>query len=400
MNLFNELVICIALAAAAAAQFTKDAEVVSSAITEFAVDLFQVLSKASPGKNFIYSPLSAHAVLSMVYQGSANTTESALSTALHVKSKTQAADGYRSIMENLNDQDKEAVEVSIANKLYLQEGLKFKPEFETVSREKFRSEVENIDFGNNEEAAGTINGWVEEKTAGKIKDLVSADSFKEETHSVLVNTLYFKGQWYMPFEDAYTTKKPFYVAEDKSVDVDTMVNMGSFFMNDIEDLDALVLDLPFENENYSMLILLPNKKDGLADLESKLPGLDLKSLGDKLSYQLAVLRMPKFKIEHTIDLKEALSQMGLEILFDQDNCNLTDMIQDDDVIIDEAIQKVFIDVNEKGCEAAAASEIKSVPRSLPQRLNVDHPFLFTIVKKTETAVTMLFAGRIINPVEG
>ncbi|KAJ8932604.1 hypothetical protein NQ318_000807 [Aromia moschata] len=202
------------------------------------------------------------------------------------------------------------------------------------------AEFKLVDFSKSEAAAGSINDWVEKKTNNKIRDLISVDSLNHLTRLVLVNAIYFKGTWQEKFKPARTATRKFYLNDE-----DTIENN--------ENMNAKVLQLLFVNNNVSLVVILPNERTGIADLKEKLAGGDLTKITGNMRRRKVYVKLPKFRIEQTIDLKEPLTEMGLGNIFTE-YADFSDTIKTSQrLCVSEVVQKVFMEVNEEGAEAAA-----------------------------------------------
>ncbi|KAL1491105.1 hypothetical protein ABEB36_011750 [Hypothenemus hampei] len=377
----------------------------------FTRQLYQALSKGKG--NVFFSPISAHAVLSMAYQGSGGTTREAFTKALNVAGHQQAAEGYHDILNHLNNIT--GVQLLMANKIFVKEGQNFKPEFQAVTTKKFQSEVQKLNFEKSAESAKIINDWVEDKTQNKIKDLIEPGSLDASTRLVLVNAIYFKGTWANKFEVADTKLEKFYLNDVDSIDVNMMNKRAKFFYKEDPELDAKVLELPYTNPDVSLVIILPNKRNGIGELEKKLSGTDLTRITENMHKPEVILKLPKFKIETSIDLVDPLTQIGLGEIFTE-KANFSNILDSpDQLYVSKAIQKAFIEVNEEGTEAAAATGLYFDLASLildeeNAEFLADHPFVI-LLRSTITIVDHerqakitadglpLFLGRISRPSE-
>lgn len=199
--------------------------------------------------------------------------------------------------------------LKIANKIYVQKAYTPKQKFRDIATKSFNSDAQSLDFGDNEVSAKTINDWVENATNNKIKDLISKDSLSSDTRMVLVNAIYFKGMWTYQFDPSSTYRAPFYTNDDDSVDVDFMRVKNHFKYGHVDKLDATALELPYKDSDISMMIILPNKRTGLGDVEQKLHLVDLSEISNGLRSQEVNVELPKFKIEFDIKLNEPLKKV-------------------------------------------------------------------------------------------
>uniref|UniRef100_A0A6M2DZR1 Putative serpin n=1 Tax=Xenopsylla cheopis TaxID=163159 RepID=A0A6M2DZR1_XENCH len=372
----------------------------SVSVNKFAGNLYNVVA-AGNQENLIMSPLSVQTVLSLVSMGAGGNTATQLASGLHqTHSKDQTQDDYHTLMNTLNTQ--KGVTLEIANKVYAMEGYSLNPDFKEIATTKFLAGAENLNFAETQKSAKTINSWVEERTHDKIHNLVSPDSLSSDTRMVLVNALYFKGLWEKQFKKEATTEKPFYVTETETKNVQMMHIKDKFRYGDFEDLDAKAIELRYKDSDLAMLIVLPNSKTGLPALEEKLKNLDLQNLTQRMYSVEVILDLPKFKIESEIQLNEPLKKLGMTDMFIAGKADFRGLLDgaDENLFISEVIQKAFIEVNEEGAEAAAATGINYVLLSAeiggppPKFFYADSPFYFSLMKHRKTP---LFSGRIYSP---
>ncbi|KAJ8913537.1 hypothetical protein NQ315_017088 [Exocentrus adspersus] len=375
------------------AQEDKEVQAVLQANDKFTENLYSILAR-KPG-NVFFSPISVHAILSLAYQGAKGKTLEAFTKALNLPDGRVAATGYKDIMTRLNSV--ENVTLRIADKLFLQESFKLQQSFKIVAVNQFLSEVELLNFKEPAPAAASINSWVEKETNHKIKDLVNPADINDDTTLILVNAIYFKGKWAESFDVKNTKTEKFYLNDD-----DTQV----LLQERPEALDAQVLELPYANRDISLIVVLPNKRDGIEELEKNLAKIDLARITDDMYKAKVKVALPKFKIEQTIDLMSPLTELGLGVMFSPD-ADLSGIIETPDPLhVSKIIQKAFIEVNEEGAEAAAATEtgisttaqVDDSTTSLKTVL-VDHPFDIFLVQQVGPLVEVLFAGRVNLPEE-
>lgn len=181
--------------------------------------------------------------------------------------------------------------------------------FNEVASKSFASEAQSLDFAQSAQSAGTINGWVEDNTNNKIKDLIKSSDLDGDTRMVLVNAIYFKGFWTYQFDPKSTFKAPFYLNEQDTVQVDFMKVKKHFKYGNVPSLDATAIELPYKDSDVSMLIILPNSRTGLSALEAKLHTIDFSEITKKMREQEVNVEIPKFKIEFDIELNEPLSKV-------------------------------------------------------------------------------------------
>ncbi|CAH1183104.1 unnamed protein product [Phaedon cochleariae] len=375
---------------------------------EFTKNLYSILAKNDG--NIFFSPISIHAILALAAQGSGTTTREALCKALNVPDIKAAAEGYKDIMSRLNSV--KDVTLHMANKVYMKQSYNLQESFKGIVTSHFSSEVQQLDFAQQAAAAKTINTWVEEKTKDKIKDLIKASDLDPLTRLVLVNAIYFKGTWAEKFDAANTKTEKFYKNETETVDVQMMHLTKKFYFKNDETLNAKVLELQYTNKDLSMIIILPNERNGIADLEAKLANTDLSRITENMYRPEVIVALPKFKIEQTIELNDPLKELGLGIMFDEDKADFKSMLDSpEQLYVSKVVQKAFIEVNEEGAEAAAATEVRMVmKRSIGyvqrEEFLATHPFLVLLAGKgnitiqdvrTKECRSILFYGKVESP---
>ncbi|XP_057318331.1 uncharacterized protein LOC130663228 [Microplitis mediator] len=374
---------------------------VSDGIKHFASNFYKTSSDGE-SDNLICSPLSADIVLSMASYGAGGNTKAQMRSTLHIPENDEVGKrGFQSLIDNLNNLKK--VELRLAQKIFMQNGIEIKPDFKDITENYFRSTAQTLDFSKAEEASQTINNWCSEKTNNRIKEVIKAGDIKDAS-MVLVNAVYFKGNWNSPFEGYNTSPRPFRVDESTIKDVDMMYQHHSFNYGNLPDLDAIFVELPYESENendaISMFIIVPNRVTGLEKLEESLYQLNFKEFHDQENMLLMHLEVPKFKIESTLQLQTVLEKLGMTDMFN-DTADFKGITDNPPLKISKVVQKAFIEVNEKGSEAAAVTAVVAVPMSLPMhlikpiRINVDRPFAY-VIHHTATN-TILFQGHITLP---
>ncbi|XP_061395783.1 serine protease inhibitor 42Dd-like [Musca vetustissima] len=360
----------------------------------FATELFQTVASQSQDKNVIISPVAVQTALGLLYYGANGNTAKELQKGLHAtahESKEGLAQGYHTLLHSFI---KSKTVLEIANKIYTNDKLKISNEFRRIAQEYFDSDAEALDFSNETYAVDTINHWVVEKSNGKIDHVI--DSIDPDVNIALMNAIYFKAKWARPFMDEETSDRDFWISNTESIKVPTMFADNWYYYADYPELDAKALELFFENIDLTMWFILPNKRDGLRDLEEKLKGVNFKDLEGLWEWKSVSVYLPKFGFEFDTDLKPVLQKLGINTMF-SNAADFTNIFHNraGNMRISKVQHKAFIDVNEIGCEAAAASVAVGVPMSLPldpKTFVANHPFVFIIRDKT----AVYFAGHIVK----
>ncbi len=365
----------------------------------FAFDLYHQLN-GTPG-NLFFSPYSISTALAMTQAGARGATATQMAAVLHFSlsgDKLPAAFGQlRSDLQEAQGDDK--VTLAIANSIWPSDRYKFLGSYIHLLKDSFGAELTPLDYTRTETARARINTWVGKQTQGKIKDLIGPGALTPATKMTLVNAIYFYGKWLSPFKPESTGPWPFQVGPDKTEDVPMMRQKTGFRYADLGTLQ--VLELPYQGEDLSMLIVLPASKTGLSAIESTLSPATLGAWDDKLRKTKVMVRVPKFKITWgTEDLSASLKALGMKDAFG-DWADFSGMDGDPHgLVIDGVLHKAFIDVKEEGTEAAAATAVGMVGAAveLTPVFLADHPFLF-LIRENKTG-TILFLGRVTDPLAG
>ena len=349
--------------------------------------------------NVIMSALSVECLLAIACLGSKGNTEKKIKKALSLPSNHDSLSvGFSEAMKVLNTDEKESVTTKVSNHVYIPNDAKLLDDFEYNANKIQKGIIQNVDFSNAAKTTKQINDQVKKDTQGKIKNLFSEDSIDAKTQLVLVNALYFKGKWKTEFKKRMTEKGDFHVSASKKVRVDLMQTQGKYSTVEIKNADATALQLPYEDERFSMVVILPNQRYGIKKLEQDLTKIDFSKdiQFDKptTTYQVA---LPKFKIETTMNLVQDLKDLGINDLFEAGKADLSGITGSKGMFASSLVQKAFIEVNEEGTEAAAATGIIMTSRmlSIPPSFICDHPFIF-FIKDSKTGL-ILFNGRVMDP---
>ncbi|XP_034181373.2 antitrypsin isoform X7 [Osmia lignaria lignaria] len=376
------LSVCLVLLTMAKAENNTQAfRAVSEGINQFSSSLFQCVLEENHG-NIIMSPLSAAVVLAMAAFGARGETEKQLKKALHIPSPdTLGTSGYQSLIDDLNNV--KVAKLLLANKVFAAEKFSVKPAYIELTEKYFHSVTQLVNFAKSEEAANTINTWVQQNTNDRIKEIVNPGDLNSMTAMVLVNAVYFKGQWQDKFDPQNTEERPFHVNENTVKNVSTMFRSGSYLYGELSNLNAKFVLLPYKDNELSMIIILPNEINGLAEVEKKLQNTNIMDILYQGHQREVELYLPKFKIESKIELNAPLNKLGLTDMFSS-KANFSG-IADDDLVVSKVVQKAFIEVNEEGSEAAAATGmmLDSIAPGLapiPPEFKIDKPFYFAILQ--------------------
>jgi len=427
MNSFARCVMAAALAVAgasltAAETASSDTTTAAKAINALGLDL---LAKGTPpGESVLLSPYSIQAALAMTFAGADGETRAEMARVLHYSpnEESQLHNSFAALQRALEDIAKASKEraelaqrngqasdpftLTVANRLFGQQGYEFRPAFLNLTKETYAAPFQLVDFIHSYRRVRTeINHWVEEQTRDRIQDLIPPDGLNQETRLVLVNAIYMKAPWADPFPEKATRPEPFYIGGGAPQEVPTMIRQGRFGYAERDGFR--IVTIPYGGGGIQFLILLPDQKDGLAALEQRLMPEMLANTG-QAPYKELILHLPKFKMQPPLfRLGKTLRELGMNSAFDvpKGSANFDRMAPrkpDDYLCISEVFHKTFLDLDEKGTEAAAATAVVMMrvtsavgEKPKPIEVKVDRPFLFAIQHRPSGAC--LFLGRLQDP---
>ncbi len=381
-------------------EITDDARAVAEGGNEFAIDLYAHLRSDKPS-NLFFSPYSISVALAMTEAGAAGETEAQIAKVLHFPvSEANVHSAFSTLRQLMVSNDKlSGFQLRVANRLWGQHGFDFLPEFLRVTKADYGADLGRLDFKQAEVARQTINSWVEQQTDDKIQNLLAPGILNADTRLVLTNAIYFKARWMHEFGKAATADAPFHISDSEQVAVPTMHQSHRLRYGAADGLQ--LLELPYALDgNLSMLFLLPKRIDGLNDLEKRLTNENLQKWLKGLQSRLVKVHLPKFKMTSEFDLGAGLASLGMSLAFST-KADFSRMSTEEPLFISAVIHKAFVDVNEEGTEAAAATAIAmragaALPRpEEPVEFRADHPFVLLI--RDHRTQSILFLGRLVNP---
>ncbi|KAM6915513.1 alpha-1-antitrypsin homolog [Xenentodon cancila] len=367
----------------------------SSPNSDFAFSLYKTLNaKSNEEKNIFFSPLGISTILSMLSTGARGDTHSQLFASLGYSSlnQSQVNEAYEHLFRmHGNSQENQQLDVGNAVALHTE----FKPldMFLNDVKRYYSGEIFSVDFARNE-AVAEINTYIANKTQDKIKDLVK--SLNPAMALVLINYVYFKGQWMSPFKSLRTYKRDFNLNENRKVEVDMMHKTGNYRTYLDTSMQATVIVLPYEGTT-SMMVVLPNEGK-MKDVEHKINSSYIKHWQDSATNMYVDLHLPKFSISVDASLEDALKDMGIINAF-EDNADFSGISEMTNLKVSKVSHKATLDVTEKGTEAAAGTVIFMVGASgvfvPPHPVIIDRPFLVFILENPTGSI--LFMGKVNNP---
>lgn len=366
----------------------------------FAASLFGELSATAKG-NLVVSPFSIHTCMSMVAAGAAGNTERQMLQSLALPADRTARHAALAALRARMDAvgAKGDVTLDVANRVWTQKSYPLLPAFVKDVESVFGAGFAAADFaGQAEQERRIINGWVEEKTRDRIKDLLPPGILTPLTRMVLVNAVYFYGTWQTPFSKDRTEAAPFHAAPGRDLDVDLM-QAHLEHLGYHEEPGLQVCELPYKGREVSMVVLLP-AAGRLGALEARLARGDLDAITDRLRPRTVNVGLPRFKIEAQFGLNDPLIALGMRDAFSPGRADFSGMTGTRDLFVSAVVHKAFIEVNEKGTEAAAATAAVMAVRAMPRMeepavFRADRPFLFVLRDRASGAI--LFLGRVASP---
>ncbi len=380
-----------------------NAQTASDAVQQFAVDVYGEIEGLEG--NVAFSPYSIMSCLALALEGAEGDTYSEMARAMKLIPRSRNLSPslalLNSAMQAPQKQDNAGWTVDMANGLFPQEKYALQNEYVETIRKFYRAALQEMDYVNKANAAaGKINEWVEKMTRGKIEKLIQPSALNAQTRLVLVNAIYFYGEWMDPFSDKATKEEAFYVNANKTVEAPLMMRMGNYYYMENKLLQAI--ELPYKGNVLSMVLILPKEKGGLDKVEQALSVSLLKEIYKGLWQTRVMVYVPHFKARSRMQLVDVLKRLGMDKAFSMD-ADFSKMTGKPDLFISAVMHEAVVEVDEKGAEAAAATGVVMATKAVGPRVEkpitfrADHPFLY-VIRHRETGA-ILFMGRITNPVE-
>jgi len=374
-----------------------DAAAIAKDNNAFALDLYAKLSAAKG--NLSFSPYSISTALAMTYAGARGQTAAQMANVLHFGPDAPALHkAFGGLITGLNEAGKRGdFSLVVANALWAQQGYKFEQDFLDLVASAYRGGVQEVDFQKATEAARkTINGWVEKQTNDKIQNLIPAGVLDELARLVLTNAMYLKAPWQSPFDEKATREGQFTLLDGSKVRAPLMHQTRRLGYLAGEGFQAL--ELPYKGGSLSMVVFLPMRVDGLPRFEQALTAEKLAGWLAALVPREVVVTLPKFRVASSFNLADALKSLGMTDAFGE-GADFSGMNGRRDLFIQAVLHKAYVDVNESGTEAAAATAVVMRVKGIVGReapiFRADRPFLFLI--RDRRSGSILFLGRLMNP---
>lgn len=378
------------------AALSADAQEYAAGNNQFALDIYRQLAATNDG-NQLVSPYSITMALGMTYAGARGQTAQQMADVLRFTLPEDRLHGAAGELMRDLDAERPGYQLNVANRLFAQEGFVLEPPFVQTTSEHYAAPVETLDFiRDTEDSRIHINDWVAAKTNDKIRDLLPQGAITEYTRLVLTNAIYFNGSWKYQFDEEATHEVPFFGSDGGPTTTAMMFQRQVFRYGAFDGYQ--MLEMPYAGDDLSMVVMLPDMPDGLAQFEQSLTAEKFNSSLATIYHQDVLTYLPKFKFEASFGLADTLQDMGMADAF-SDQADLTG-IADADLYISDVLHKAFIDVNEEGTEAAAATAVVVGTTCVcdppePPVFRADHPFMFAL-RDTHSG-SLLFLGRVTAP---
>jgi serpin B len=362
--------------------------------TDFAFDLYRHLCTTEG--NLFFSPYSVSAALAMTSTGARGDTLAEMNRTLHFPPQDKLHPAFADLAPAFKGTpgSNRGYELRTANRLWGQTDYGFLPQVRRTLQDNYGAGIEEVDFGDPEQVCRTINSWTAKETRHKIKDLLLPGIVTPRARFVLTNAIYFKGDWVSRFKRVDTQVGPFHLGDGKTVRTQLMRQSGGFlYASGGETFDAV--ELPYAGQDVTMVVLLPKKVDGLAQLEKELTAEQLSDVLERLSGTQVHLTLPKFKLIWSSELTNTLSTMGLRKVFVPGEADLSGFTGKPDLFLQAVVHQACVEVNEEGTTAAATAASGSEESEESVTFQADHPFLFLI--RDRRSGSILFLGRLNDP---
>ncbi len=373
----------------------KSVASLSDSMNDFSFEMYQQLGDVDD--NVFFSPYSVFVALAMAYEGARGETAEQMKNVLGFEQNDEVSLCSFGRIYNLLNIDAE-YNLNTANALWTEKDYPFLEEYLSFIDNYYMGKATDVDFTNPKNAADIINKWVEENTGGKIEDMLSSDDISPGTVLILSNAIYFKGSWLTQFNVEDTKDRDFEMTPNNKIQVPTMVLKDSKeLFNYTETEDLQILELPYKGNAVSMIIFLPKEND-ITSVNQKFTSENLATWMDSMYPTVVDIYLPKFTFKTDYNLKNMLIDIGLDIAFSS-NADFSGMNGYGGLFIEKVLHKAFVEINEEGTEAAAATTVHVMESAMPEPpeiFNADHAFTFLIQHK-ETG-TILFMGSVSNPI--
>ncbi|XP_028739242.1 serpin B5 [Peromyscus leucopus] len=365
----------------------------------FAVDLFKQLCEKEPAGNILFSPICLSTSLSLAQVGAKGDTANEIGQVLHFENVKDVPFGFQTVTSDVNKLSS-FYSLKLIKRLYIDKSLNPSTEFISSTKRPYAKELETVDFKEKlEETKGQINSSLKELTDGHFENILSENSINDQTKILVVNAAYFVGKWMKKFPESETKECPFRVNKTDTKPVQMMNLEATFCLGNIDDINAKIIELPFQNKHLSMLIVLPkdveDESTGLEKIEKQLSPETLLQWTNPSTMANAKVKLslPKFKVEKRIDPKASLESLGLKSLFNENTSDFSGMSETKGVALSSVIHRVCLEITEDGGESIEVPGSRILQHK--DDFNADHPFIY-IIRHNKTR-NIIFFGKFCSP---
>jgi serpin B len=372
---------------------------ISNSIDNFTFKTYSLLSSESG--NLFFSPFSISTALSMAAEGAGGRTMEEMRNVLELSNDSSAnRKMFENLLDSLNARNA-GYNLSIADAIWIEKTFSVRQEFSSALSTYYHALAQQADFANNPEGERTnINNWVAGKTNNRILDLILQGGLNSLTRLVIVDAIYFKGNWAQQFDKNDTHNAPFFISPSRNVNVPMMHISKSENASYYSDNELQALEMDYQGDNLSMLILLPESNHSLSEFEAGLSSTEISDIRAKLVRQPVQIWLPRFSMTKSREMSDLLKELGMKSAFDPYSADFSGINTTEGLYISGVFHKAFINVNETGTEAAAATAVvvgATAFAPLPE-FRADHPFIFFVMDKPTGSI--LFMGRVADPTSG
>ncbi|KAK0132223.1 Plasminogen activator inhibitor 1 [Merluccius polli] len=364
--------------------------------TDFGLRVFSLVADSVASKNLAFSPYGVASVLGMVQLGALGSTRKALSSTLGFSLQERGMSRQQRLLQQTLSSEGG---LEVASAVMVERLMSLEKNYRKALLKAFRTVPHQLDFTKADQAVDIINAWVSDHTAGTIPKFLAPGSLTDETRMVVLNALHFQGLWKVPFNPKLTRERMFKCANGSSVPVPMMRLLNRFHYGEFmssDGVDYIVVEVPYEGDSLSMFLVQPFESDvPMSALTKELNSQRIRQWRDELRNVKRQLVLPRFTIDSEVNLKAILTNMGLGEMFNLAAADFSRITTAERLSVSEVLQKVKIEVNEKGTKAGAASGAVLYSRMAVEEITLDTPFLFLIQHKATGAV--LFMGQVNQP---
>lgn len=365
-----------------------------AANTRFSFNLLTAVRQVDRDRNVFISPSSVAIALSMLYNGATGDTQKAMAEALQLQDLSlDALNTANETLKTRLESDNAKVKLTIANSLWMKQGMTFNQEFLSRNQRFYQAKVASLDFAD-PQSPKVMNNWVKRNTNGRIEKIV--DRLNPEDVLYLINAIYFKGNWEKPFNKQQTREQPFQLANGDTKQHPMMQQFGKYPYYETDEFQAI--SLPYSDRNLSLYVFLPKKGKTLDAFSNSLTAENWQRWQQQFGKRDGEIVLPRFKLEYSTELKDALTALGMKPAFIPGVADFSNL-SDRPTFIGQVKHKTFVEVNEEGTEAAGVTSIgigtTSIPKNPPFQMVVDRPF-FCMLYDQQTE-TILFMGMVVDP---